>query len=224
MPEEVSGPTCPRCGELNPAGARFCHRCGHNLAGPPPGTIAASPPAGKKVCAACRTLNEPTATYCYKCGVKLPDQVLTTAEAIGNPAGFWVRVLASVIDNILIYAITVLIFVLRTGIKLEVAITGEGLSEVQTWVLTFLELGLGITYSTFAIGRWGKTIGKAILGLKVTRNDGSRLTYWRSFGRYWAYYLSLIPLGLGFIWIALTSHKRGWHDHICDTRVIKTRG
>jgi uncharacterized RDD family membrane protein YckC len=38
--------------------------------------------------------------------------------------------------------------------------------------------------------------------------------------RYLAYYVSLIPLGLGFFWIAWDDKKQGWHDKIAGTIVI----
>jgi len=58
-------------------------------------------------------------------------------------------------------------------------------------------------------------------GLKVVRTDGSRVSYGRSFLRYLAYYPSWLTLGIGFIVVALTRDKRGIHDFVCDTRVIK---
>ena len=43
-------------------------------------------------------------------------------------------------------------------------------------------------------------------------------------GRYFAYYLSLLPLGLGFLWIAWDQRKQGWHDKIAGTVVIRPEG
>jgi uncharacterized RDD family membrane protein YckC len=84
----------------------------------------------------------------------------------------------------------------------------------------YFTVGIEVAYWTLTIGTWGKTLGKAMLHLKVTRVDGSKLTYARSFARYWAYYISWLTLGLGFIAIALSSKKRGFHDFICDTKVL----
>ena len=39
--------------------------------------------------------------------------------------------------------------------------------------------------------------------------------------RYLSYYVSLIPLGLGFLWIAFDPRKQGWHDKLAGTVVIK---
>jgi uncharacterized RDD family membrane protein YckC len=59
------------------------------------------------------------------------------------------------------------------------------------------------------------------LGLKVIRADGGRVSYWRAFGRYWGYCLCWLTWGIGFLVIAWNKQKRGLHDFVCDTMVIK---
>lgn len=39
-------------------------------------------------------------------------------------------------------------------------------------------------------------------------------------GRYLAYYLSFIVLGLGFIWVAFDARNQGWHDKLSGTVVV----
>lgn len=65
------------------------------------------------------------------------------------------------------------------------------------------------------------TIGKRMLGLRVTDNSGRQLTIRRALGRNLAKIISYIPLGLGFIWAIWSNRKRGWHDMIANTLVIK---
>lgn len=65
------------------------------------------------------------------------------------------------------------------------------------------------------------TFGKRLLGLRVTDYNGERLSLARSFGRNFAKIISYIPLGLGFIWALWSKKKRGWHDMIAKTLVIK---
>jgi uncharacterized RDD family membrane protein YckC len=77
-------------------------------------------------------------------------------------------------------------------------------------------------YYTVAIGKWGRTVGKAALKIKVVKPDGSRVSYWRALGRSFAYYLNGFTFGLTFLIIAFTNKKRGLHDYIADTVVIKT--
>lgn len=66
----------------------------------------------------------------------------------------------------------------------------------------------------------GSTVGKALFGLRVVRTDGSRLTLARSALRYVAYLVSIIPLGLGFLWPLVDERRQAWHDKIADTCVI----
>jgi uncharacterized RDD family membrane protein YckC len=216
--------TCPKCGASNAPGSIFYKGCGQVLSSAYPESeqVSAEPerdPQVNKVCSGCRTINEASAVYCYKCGVTLPAKTLASAETIGNPAGFWIRAAAYAIDNIIIAILGVLVSVILTGAE-----ASEAWSQAS-WVsfgpAPIISEGLAVAYFTYNTGKWGQTLGKAWLGLKVVRQDGSGLTYWRSFGRYWAYYLSTIPLLLGFIMIALTSHKRGLHDYVSDTRVIR---
>ena len=176
----------------------------------------------KKFCSACGTVNAITSIYCYKCGVELPSKVDTTrAKVIGNPAGFWVRFWASTIDQIFLQIISFALSLVIADASLR-----EGLSQMfdpdkPIYLMSlYFTVGIEVAYWTLTIGTWGKTLGKAMLHLKVTRVDGSKLTYARSFARYWAYYISWLTLGLGFIAIALSSKKRGFHDFICDTKVL----
>jgi len=217
--------TCPGCGVENPSTNRFCISCGRALAdqtSDPNSAQAFVLPDARKVCTGCHTINEPAASYCYRCGLKLPDQLYGRGEALGNPGGFWIRVAAFLLDQVLLVVASVLLVATFPGFDLE-KVFMELIGENVEWTTTITNLLLTIAYYTLAVGRWGQTVGKAVLGLKVTRLDGSRLTYRRSFVRYCAYYVSAIPVGLGFFAIALSSQKRGWHDFICDTRVVNLR-
>jgi uncharacterized RDD family membrane protein YckC len=65
----------------------------------------------------------------------------------------------------------------------------------------------------------GQTIGKSVVGIRVVGVDGAPLTVGAALLRYLAYYLSLLPLGLGYLMAALRRDKRGLHDLIAATRV-----
>ena len=41
--------------------------------------------------------------------------------------------------------------------------------------------------------------------------------------RYFAYILSFIPFGLGFLWVAFDSKKQSWHDKLAGTVVVKIK-
>jgi uncharacterized RDD family membrane protein YckC len=100
------------------------------------------------------------------------------------------------------------------------AVDSRAWSILGIFFLTFLIVT--VLYSTISIGLWGRTLGKAALKLKVVKPDGSRVGIIRAFGRSLAYILNYFTLGLSFLIIAFTHKKRGLHDYIADTIVIKT--
>jgi uncharacterized RDD family membrane protein YckC len=71
----------------------------------------------------------------------------------------------------------------------------------------------------------GQSVGKAILGLRVVRHDAqnpsvTRVSLPRSFLRAAGYWLSALPLGLGFLWAAFDEDHRTLHDRLAGTRVV----
>ena len=67
----------------------------------------------------------------------------------------------------------------------------------------------------------GATIGFIIAGLRCVRANGGALTWEYAIARTLASILSLLPLGLGFLWAALDPDKQTWHDKIAGTVVVK---
>ena len=70
--------------------------------------------------------------------------------------------------------------------------------------------------------RVSATPGKVIMSLKIvdaeTYEKPSRKQF---FIRFFAYIVSAIPLGLGFLWVIFDKKKQGWHDKLAHTLVIK---
>lgn len=217
--------TCPKCGTVNPSAALYCYKCGVKL------TSIEVP--NKKICVGCRTPNSLTSQYCYKCGLKLPEKPGTTQLA-EKYAGFWTRFLAyfiidGILTGIIVYAITISVFPSVFGQEFSLnnlvnPYTGEYTDDF--WGFYFLTLAVSTAvqtiYYTITVGKWGKTIGKAALRLQVLRSDGSRVSYGRAFCRSLAYVLNSFTFGIGFLIIAFNSQKRGLHDFICDTIVVRT--
>lgn len=136
-------------------------------------------------------------------------------------AGFWIRTLATVIDSILIMLITFPIFVYTYGwAYFDVEKTGfiAGPADfLISWMLP----------SIAVIIFWLKkqaTPGKMVVGVKVVDAvTGNTISVGQAIGRYLAYFVSLIPLGLGFVWIAFDSKKQGLHDKLAGTVVVKPK-
>ena len=80
---------------------------------------------------------------------------------------------------------------------------------------------LTVLYVTVGVAVWSTTGGKRVLGLYVLRPDGSKVGVGRAFARYFAHTLSFLLLFIGIILIGVRRDKRGLHDLICDTVVVK---
>lgn len=133
--------------------------------------------------------------------------------------GFWVRFLASLVDSVWVLALTLTLgWAIYGAIYFESTEVVMGTADV---LITYI-LPLVITIS-FWIYK-AATPGKMVMGLKIVdahtlgKASGGKLVL-----RYIGYYLSLIPFGLGYLWVAWDKRKQGWHDKIAGTLVIKTR-
>ena len=134
--------------------------------------------------------------------------------------GFWKRVLASVIDTIILVVVIV---------PLLLAIYGTGYVELMQeggGFAGFWDAVLQIVFpAAAAILFWkfrGATPGKMAISAKIVdAQSGGPPSGGRLVARYFAYLLSLLPLGLGFLWIAFDRRKQGFHDKIARTVVVE---
>ncbi|MEC1564953.1 RDD family protein [Bacillus velezensis] len=147
-----------------------------------------------------------------------------------RPAGFWIRFLAYVIDQIII---GILIFIIQFMVSFlfaaGVAAADPFMTENQ-FNISFLVFGvIPILASSFVISilyfslltasKMQGTLGKALLGLKVVIEDGGRISIGQAFGRAFAYIISKLILYIGFIMGAFRE-KKTLHDIMCSTRVV----
>lgn len=142
-----------------------------------------------------------------------PKTATATASAAGavRYAGFWIRFLAFIIDNVILGIVSSLI-------------PGANVTTVQDGMVSVSYSGwftlIPIIYS---IGFWiwlSATPGKYILGLKITELDGSKLNVKDAIIRYLGYIVSGIAIGIGFLVIGFDAKKQGWHDKIAKTYVV----
>jgi uncharacterized RDD family membrane protein YckC len=83
------------------------------------------------------------------------------------------------------------------------------------WVLPALAVLLFWIYRQATPGKM------AISARIVDAQTGGRPSNGQLVGRYFAYYLSMLPLFLGFIWVAFDPRKQGWHDKLAGTVVVR---
>ncbi len=143
-----------------------------------------------------------------------------------RPGGFWLRAVAFLVD-----AFVVTLFSLGGTMLLGMAVQVGGifsstseaglewLNRIASTVLVWLII---LCYFTLFVGCCGQTPGKMLLGLRIMRPNGQRIGYGRSFARWIAQCLALLPLGLGFLMIAFSRRKRGLHDKLAGTMVVRT--
>jgi uncharacterized RDD family membrane protein YckC len=144
-------------------------------------------------------------------------------------AGFWIRLLAYVIDVIVleffaaIAGIVLGLALALLGVLGKIQPTASGESLPPGYIALFWIVGLAVTigYNVyFNSGTWQATPGKRLLGLHLITLTGEPIGPWLAFGRWAGYLLNGLTLYVGFMMIGWTREKTGLHDILCGTRVI----
>ena len=189
---------CPNCGRSMPPNLRFCPYCGQRTESNP------------GFCSHCGTSIAPGSSFCTSCGSSTavatarPSDRGAVAMAETEYMGFWIRLAAAVIDGIIIGII-------------------GGIIDAITGVPYFSYI-LSLLYYVLFIGLKGQTPGKMALGIQVVTAQHEvpgvpRAILREVLGKL----VSTVVILLGFFWIGWDRHKRGWHDHISGTYVIRKR-
>jgi uncharacterized RDD family membrane protein YckC len=134
--------------------------------------------------------------------------------------GFWMRFVAFFIDSAIILVIMSLVFAtLLSGIDLsrpEATQVGGAVQIVSTLIVAVLVI-LFWRYR-------GATPGKMVIAARIVdAATGAAPSTGKLIGRYFAYFVSTLPLGLGFLCVAFDARKQGWHDKLSGTVVIYDR-
>jgi uncharacterized RDD family membrane protein YckC len=158
-------------------------------------------------------LEQPTTSH-WQAPVPQPG----TAAGVAY-AGFWIRVVAWIIDGIAIGILTSALSPIL-GAGPMVGIDGSNVSVDYS----SNALG-GLVGLAYFVGLWtwkGQTIGMMPFNLWVVSvDDGIRPDLVRSFLRYVGLIISFAVLLLGVIWVAFDARKQGWHDKVAQTLVIR---
>lgn len=141
---------------------------------------------------------------------------MARAEGVSY-AGFWIRVLAVLVDSLILLIVAVGLALIVGGIL--------GLSGAyQTVPFSDLANRLGLIaewlyYTLMTSGPNQATYGKMAVGIKVTDESGRRIGLGRANARFWSKLLSTLLLFIGFLMVAFTARKQGLHDKIAGTLV-----
>lgn len=150
-------------------------------------------------------------------------------------AGFWIRILAAVIDGIILGIIggviqftTVFSGLFGAGFLAkepgEPSATAGTLIIGTIIVMILVIIAIQIAYFVGLTSAYGITIGKMVLGLKVVDTTGQKIGFGKAALReIVGKWISGLVFGLGYLWVAFDDKKQGWHDKIAGTVVVKTR-
>jgi uncharacterized RDD family membrane protein YckC len=139
--------------------------------------------------------------------------------------GFWRRLLAYLIDSVILgtiggalQAVLALIVHGSSAIPQNGGVVPTAASGV--WSIIFV-VGAWLYFAFMESSQYQATLGKMALGMKVTDVEGERISFARATARWFAKILSALILYIGFIMIAFHPRKRGLHDIIAGTLVYK---
>ncbi len=130
-------------------------------------------------------------------------------------AGFWKRVTALTLDEIVLFIVTWLLLVIM-GYTTKMEMIHRLVVQISLYEV------LDYNYYTLCWYFFGQTVGKRFMKIKVVKIDGQSLTYKDVFVRYWTWMIGIAVFGIGYFWISWDKNKRGWNDHAAKTIVIFT--
>jgi uncharacterized RDD family membrane protein YckC len=155
-------------------------------------------------------------------------------------ASFWMRVLATFIDLALMSPLVVILWLMvghppsdeETAV-LQSQLRGDRVPQAefirletqnlaQMSVVMFIVFLVGWPYFTFMESSPAQgTVGKILLGLKVSDLDGRRIRWRKANGRYWGRWISQLPSSVGFLLPLFTEKKQALHDILSGCVVVK---
>lgn len=133
-------------------------------------------------------------------------------------AGFWRRVVAAILDGLVVSIVTVpLTLALGGGDDI-----GSGSGMYSSPAASSISIVLGWLYAALMESSSKQaTLGKMAMGIIVTDLAGRRIGFGKATGRHFAKILSALILGIGFLMVAFTQRKQGLHDILAGTLVVK---
>jgi uncharacterized RDD family membrane protein YckC len=133
--------------------------------------------------------------------------------------GFWARVGAAMIDTVLLLVVCAPLVTLVYG---RAYWTSDALLQgpadfLINWLLPAIAV---IVFWTYRQATPGKI---AIAARIVDAGTGGKPSTRQLVVRYLGYYVSMLPLMAGIVWVAFDPRKQGWHDKLAGTVVVRPR-
>jgi uncharacterized RDD family membrane protein YckC len=136
-------------------------------------------------------------------------------------AGFPRRLLALCLDSLLVSALSSIVVIALFGMDHLVQLHQATNPASIDWQATAIEQAISAAWCIGFWAWWMATPGKQLFDCQVV--DATTLgkpSLGRLVIRYIGYIVSLLPLGLGFLWIVFDRRRQGWHDKMANTLVI----
>lgn len=135
-----------------------------------------------------------------------------------NFAGVGRRWVAAMVDSLIIIVVNWLVSFM---VGLVLIFAGQ---EIAVWnsVIGIFTVIVNYLYYIWMIGKWGQTLGKKLLKIKVVDIYGKAPGYKRAFIReVVGKFVSAIVLLLGYFWAIWDKKKQTWHDKLAQTAVVR---
>jgi uncharacterized RDD family membrane protein YckC len=133
--------------------------------------------------------------------------------------GFWARVGASIIDSLLVGLIIwpVAAAVYGTDYWLDQRFIKGPVDFLLSWVFPAVAVIL------FWVAKQATPGKMAISARIVDAVTGGKPGTGQLIIRYLGYYVAMLPVFLGIVWVAFDGRKQGWHDKLAGTVVVRPK-
>ena len=134
-------------------------------------------------------------------------------------SGFWRRVAASLIDSVILGVVGAIL-----GIVLGIAMVSGGTDDTEVVELTGNVVGIFLGWLYYALMESSSkqaTIGKMVMGIKVTDLEGNQISFARASGRHFGKIISSLILAIGYLMMLWTEKKQTLHDKMAGCLVVK---
>ena len=143
-------------------------------------------------------------------------QVPTAYAPQARYGGFWIRVVAYIIDGIILGIAGSIINILFHANPSDPQSSGSALASTIKFII-------GIAYFVGFWSYWSATPGQRVLRLRVVdANTGQALGVGKAILRYIGLVISFLVCFIGVIWVAFDGRKQGWMDKIAGTVVLQS--
>jgi uncharacterized RDD family membrane protein YckC len=241
VPEQPREATCGACNAAVKLPAEFCGSCGkplevrpgrHQLPtkpkpwAPPDVSEKATKPKAPPAAPPPKKAERPAGAVRPRVATPGRRPAAGASAVKGDPAGFWIRFAAYLIDAAILMVPMMVMMAILFPMIVRAAQTGQ--SEPSVWIFVLLFLSsllmfvISIAYPLYFWTSRGATPGKSLLGLMIVTAGGkSPIGMKSAVLRLIGYMINGFIFGIGFLLIALSEDKRGLHDRIAETAVVR---